>query len=69
MSVSYGAKINPGWWQQLGEIGLKLGWILHSMSDASFPFNPMAFDRRNCSDDAIKALYTQLMLPRMIERK
>ena len=39
------------------------------MSDASFPFNPMAFDRRDCSDDAIKALYTQLMLPRMIEEK
>ena len=39
------------------------------MSDASFPFNPMAFDRRDCSDDAIKVLYTQLMLPRMIEEK
>ena len=39
------------------------------MSDASFPFNPMAFDRRDCSHDAIKALYTQLMLPRMIEEK
>ena len=39
------------------------------MSDASFPFNPMAFDRRDCSDDAIKALFTKLMLPRMIEEK
>ena len=39
------------------------------MSDASFPFNPMAFDRRDCSDEAIKVLYTQLMLPRMIEEK
>ena len=39
------------------------------MSDASFPFNPMAFDRRDYSHDAIKALYTQLMLPRMIEEK
>ncbi|HBP44761.1 MAG TPA: dehydrogenase, partial [Flavobacteriales bacterium] len=29
----------------------------------------MAFDRRDLSDDAIRMLFTQLILPRMIEEK
>ncbi len=39
------------------------------MPDATFPFNPMVFDRRGLSDEAIKNLFSQLMLPRMIEEK
>ena len=39
------------------------------MHDATFPYNPLAFDRRDLSDDAIKTIYSQLMLPRMIEEK
>ena len=39
------------------------------MPNATFPYNPLAFDRRDLSDDAIKTLYSQLMLPRMIEEK
>ncbi len=39
------------------------------MTDSDFPMNPMAFDRRDLSDDAIRMLFTQLILPRMIEEK
>lgn len=39
------------------------------MPTADFPFNPLSFDRRNLSDDDIRVLYKQLMLPRMIEEK
>ena len=39
------------------------------MPTADFPFNPLSFDRRNLSDDDIRSLYKQLMLPRMIEEK
>ena len=39
------------------------------MPTTDFPFNPLSFDRRNLSDDDIRSLYKQLMLPRMIEEK
>ena len=32
-------------------------------------FTTPVFDRRDLSDDAIKTIYSQLMLPRMIEEK
>lgn len=38
------------------------------MQDA-FPHNPLRFDRRALSDDQIRSLFTQLLLPRMIEEK
>lgn len=39
------------------------------MREQSFPHNPLAFDRKNLSDEDIKRLYRQLLLPRMIEEK
>lgn len=39
------------------------------MSQTDFPHNPLAFDRRDLSDEAIQLLYDQLMLPRMVEEK
>ncbi len=38
------------------------------MHDA-FPHNPLRFDRGPLDDDAIRSLYRQLLLPRMIEEK
>lgn len=36
---------------------------------ATFPHNPLRFDRAALSDDQIRSLYKQLLLPRMIEEK
>jgi len=39
------------------------------MANPDFPFNPLHFDRRSLTDEAICSLFEQLMLPRMIEEK
>ncbi len=39
------------------------------MAQPDFPYNPLAFNRRDLSDQAIRELYDQLMLPRMVEEK
>lgn len=39
------------------------------MPTTDFPHNPLVFDRRDLSDEAIRFLFSQLMLPRMIEEK
>lgn len=38
------------------------------MQDA-FPHNPLRFDRRELTDESLRALYAHLLLPRMIEEK
>lgn len=35
----------------------------------AFPHNPLRFDRRELTDDQVRHLFTQLLLPRMIEEK
>jgi 2-oxoisovalerate dehydrogenase E1 component len=37
--------------------------------EAKFPHNPLRFDRQSLSDDEVRALFQQLLLPRMIEEK
>ncbi|MGY8941390.1 MAG: alpha-ketoacid dehydrogenase subunit alpha/beta [Flavobacteriales bacterium] len=39
------------------------------MSTREFPHNPLRFDRRTLSNKAIQQLFSQIMLPRMIEEK
>lgn len=39
------------------------------MALTDFPHNPLIFDRRNLTDEDIRHLYNQLLLPRMIEEK
>jgi 2-oxoisovalerate dehydrogenase E1 component len=41
----------------------------HLMSTSDFPHNPLRFDRRSLSNQAIQQLFSQIMLPRMIEQK
>ena len=39
------------------------------MKPSDFPHNPLLFERKNLSDEAIRTLFSQLLLPRMIEEK
>ncbi|MDA0913007.1 MAG: dehydrogenase E1 component subunit alpha/beta [Bacteroidetes bacterium] len=39
------------------------------MALTDFPHNPLLFDRRDLTDEDIRHLYNQLLLPRMIEEK
>jgi len=39
------------------------------MNSSDFPHNPLRFERKNLSDEAIRTLFSQLLLPRMIEEK
>jgi 2-oxoisovalerate dehydrogenase E1 component len=39
------------------------------MNSPDFPHNPLRFERKNLSDEAIRKLFTQLLLPRVIEEK
>ena len=39
------------------------------MKSSDFPHNPLLFERKNLSDEAIQTLFSQLLLPRMIEEK
>ena len=39
------------------------------MNSSDFPHNPLRFDRKNLSDETIRTLFSQLLLPRMIEEK
>lgn len=39
------------------------------MKPSDFPHNPLLFERKNLSDEVIRTLFSQLLLPRMIEEK
>ena len=39
------------------------------MKSPDFPHNPLRFERKHLSDEAIRMLFSQLLLPRMIEEK